>query len=105
MKTAKLLKTVYDGPQQKVQLFELNVPLSVQTPNDFTIKGEFNFVVVSAISSELTKKISYFAEAETLIFPANENGDVLQWDALEGSQKGIQNINKVLKDLDYTIIN
>lgn len=54
-------------------------------------------IVVSAVNA--------FGQGnETYIFPADDQGNVLDWGELEGSQKGTLSHQKVLTDLGYTLV-
>lgn len=56
---------------------------------------ETNYVIVSAISNAWAY--------ETYIFPADEQGAVLSWGELEGSERGTDNHVHVLANAGYTV--
>lgn len=70
-------------------LYKLSSPLK-----DFSTEKEYIYVVVSAVS---------FFCVETYIFGANENGEILDWGELPGSQKHTLSHEKVLKNAGYTL--
>lgn len=55
-------------------------------------------VVVSAIGSAFDTGVS-----ETYMFPASSSGDVTDWLELSGSERGVFDHEKVLRNAGYTI--
>lgn len=83
MKNAKFLKHL-DGFTGDARLFELDPPLDGST-----------FVVVSATT--------VLGRPETYIFPADENGSVINWGEMEGSFQGGKDHTRALANAGYEV--
>lgn len=89
MKTAKLIKPL-EGFTGNARLYELSEPVEYNG-------GKTLFLVASATSAP-------FSGPETYLFPADSDGEVLNWGALPGSQRGTLDITQTLQDAGYTVI-
>lgn len=58
--------------------------------------GKTKYVVVSAV-------VAPFSGAETFIFPANEEGEVIDWNEMAGSYRGGLSHKKALVGAGYVI--
>lgn len=58
----------------------------------YQTNGEHKYVIASAIPCPFDTM-----EPETLIFPADAEGNVIDWIDLEGSQRGTMDIERVMK--------
>ena len=58
---------------------------------------EYDHIIVSAANC-------MFTGPETYIFPADKNGNVIDWGELEGSQRGALDHESILIDAGYAII-
>jgi hypothetical protein len=85
MKTATKVRDL-DNFTGMAALYKLSKPL----------KG-YDYVAVSAAW--------FYAQVETYIFPSNENGEVVDWGELPGSQCGVYNHETVLNDAGYEVKN
>ncbi len=82
-KTAKFIKNIH-GMKGEAKLYK-------------TEGGELpEYVVVSAV-------VAMFSGAETLIFEANEDGEILNWSDLDGSYRGDLNHEQALENAGYTV--
>jgi hypothetical protein len=81
MKTATKVRDL-DNFTGIAALYKLSKPLE-----------DYDYVVVSAAW--------VYAQVETYIFPSNENGEVVDWGELSGSQRGVYNHEMVLNDAGY----
>jgi hypothetical protein len=86
-----------DGFQGEARLYRLSQPVAYDYDweND-TYKSSTNFVVVSAASA-------VFSGPETYIFPAGENGKVVDWCELEGSFKGGLDHEQALRNAGWEV--
>ena len=82
MKTATKLKKL-DGFAGISALYKLSEPLK-----------DFEYVIVSA---------STIVGVETYIFGSNEDGEVLDWDELPGSVRGVYDHTVALNDAGYEV--
>lgn len=84
MKTAKLLKDVSKDFTGSAGFYKLSEPIE-WSEYDFekeeSISHKTSFVVVSAT-------IAMFTGAETYIFPADKDGNIVDYGELEGSYRG-----------------
>lgn len=87
MKTAKLIKDVSENFEGQAFLYKLEPPL-----------GNHQFVVVSAVDAPFDT-----ARPETYIFPADEDGNVIDWGELEGSYQGGKDHQEALKGAGYEV--
>lgn len=93
MKTATFVRDL-EGFSGDARLFRLSEPVGYDRDCDtweFTKRTEF--VVVSAAI--------VFGGPETYIFPANEDGEILNWAELGGSEQGILDHWEVLRNAGY----
>lgn len=97
MSTAKEVKRL-EGFTGDARLFELSAPVEYDYNYD-TEKNEklTQFVVVSATSA-------MFSGPETYIFPANEQGEVVDWMELDGSYKGGLDHERALQRAGYEVV-
>jgi hypothetical protein len=91
MKTAKLIKDVSKNYVGTVNLYKLSPPIKDDEGK------EYEYVVCSTVNA-------MFSGIETFIFPSDDQGVVLSWGELEGSQRGTTSHKKVLADAGYTLI-
>lgn len=77
------------------RLFKLSPPLKTIEWDDDTEK-EYEYVVVSATNA-------MFSGPETYIFPANEEGEVVNWSELDGSYKGGLDHVQALRGAGYEV--
>lgn len=91
-KVKDLLGFMGDAALYKVEPFvEYNKPYNNDLPAKTT-----EYVVVSAVFAS-------FAGPETYIFPADKNGEVVDWCELDGSYKGGLNHEKALANAGYEV--
>jgi hypothetical protein len=83
MKTATKVKDL-DRANAVVALYKLSERLKF-----------YNYVVVSSAT--------VYGEDETYIFGADENGEVIDWIELSGSQRGVYNHETVLNNAGYEL--
>jgi hypothetical protein len=83
MKSATKIKDL-SGFKGEAALYKLSEPLS-----------SFDYVVVSTSI--------VWGAIETYIFGSNENGEVLDWYGLHGSERGIYDHEKALENAGYCI--
>lgn len=93
MKQAIFVKKA-EGFRGNAALYKLNPPLQDVDPLD-NVVSTVEFVIVSTSS---------FFGVETYIFPASENGEVLDWLELEGSERGVDSHARVLDNIGYEIV-
>ena len=79
------------------RLYRLDPPMSVPAWDNKDTLIQIDYVVVSAV-------VAFFQGPETYIFPANENGEVLDWMELDGSFKGGLNHGQALTYAGYISI-
>ena len=91
MKTAKLIMNI-KGWRGDARLYELSEPVEYGEGNKKT-----KFVVVSAA-------YVMFSGSETYIFPADKNGNVMDWGELEGSFRGGLDHVVALENAGFTVI-
>ena len=95
MKTATFIKNV----NHNQQLFKL----SESIPYDFDYetdkyKSETNYIITSAV-------VALVSGPETYIFPAGENGEILDWGELEGSYRGGLDHRQALENGGWDVVN
>lgn len=95
MKTAKWLKDC-KGFTGSASLYELSEPVEYGW-SDKGPKPTTSYVIVSATHA-------LYTEPETYIFPANQEGEILDWSELDGSYRGGLSHDEALKDAGFTII-
>lgn len=86
--TARFLKNL--NMKGDAKLFELSSPV------EYDEAEETKFVVVSAV-------IAMYSGAETYIFPANEEGEILDWGELDGSFRGGLDHEQALSNAGYEV--
>lgn len=84
MIVAKFMKKLDGLPQQDKRLYEL--------------LGENRFVIVSAISSAFDTH-----RAETYIFEADKDGNVIDWMELRGSFQGARDHRRAIENAGWTL--
>lgn len=85
MKKAKLIKDSLEGFRGHAALYKLSEPLEGHT-----------FVICSAADVP-------FSGVETYIFPADEDGKIIDYGELEGSAQGTRSHAMVLRNAGYII--
>ena len=96
MKTAKFIKKC-DWGTGDVRLYELSEPVEYVEPwkyDDPPVKLT-KFVAVSAAIA--------YSGPETLIFPSDENGEVIDWGELDGSFQGGMDHAEALKRAGFEL--
>jgi hypothetical protein len=93
-KTAKLVKAGLGKFTGHANLYKLSEPVSYGHDEG---KNVTDFVVVSATV------VGYGSGPETYIFPADENGEIIDWGELEGSFKGELDHNKALSRMGFSV--
>lgn len=94
MTTATFIKNWYNGVADQ-SLYRLDDPVSYKDENDAEQSTEY--VVVSAA-------IAMFTGPETYIFPADEDGKVLDWGELEGSYRGGLDKKSALEGAGWVVL-
>jgi len=90
MEQAKFIKAVILDGVNTGKLYNLSKPLKDR-------EGvSYEYVILTAFIAP-----GYFGEPMTLILPSNEDGDILSWHELEGSQLGVLSYTTVLNALGY----
>jgi hypothetical protein len=95
LKTAKFVRHIDENPVSDQNLYKL----SVSVPYDYDYDKErflkkTKYVIVSAV-------IVLGTGPETFIFPADKNGQILDWGELEGSYRGGLNHDKALRKAGF----
>lgn len=89
-KTATAIKLV--APTQL--LFKVSPSIKY---NVYVGSNEYQHRTFYVVSSKAT----YSTGKETYLFPSDEQGKVISWTELEGSEKGIHNFAKPLENMNY----
>ena len=97
MKTAKLIKDVSENFNGKACLYELSVPIAEYSWDEDEKPNTHKFVICSTAHA-------IYSGPETYIFPANENGEVVDWGELEGSMRGNYSHEECLESAGYKLI-
>ena len=86
-----------DGFQGDARLFKCDPPIAYDFDweTDKPTKKS-DHVVVSAVNAMITGP-------ETYIFPADEEGDILNWSELDGSFRGSFDHEQALRNAGYTV--
>lgn len=94
----QLMKLDWHHPGQDARVFRLDPPLS---RFDDTVEETviIDTVVVSAIREAFDTGLP-----ETYIFPADEEGNVVDWGELPGSARNVHDVEGVLNKLGYTVV-
>ena len=96
-KTATFLRKL-DNFKGNAQLYVLSEP--VGWDYDWDTKQyaeETNHVIVSAV-------VALYSGAETYIFPADKEGNILDWGELDGSFRGSLNHEAALRNAGYEVV-
>lgn len=99
---AILVEENLDGFAGEANLYKLDKTIVISDYDDTETK--FEYVIVSKVEIPFpVEKVDFDIETkETYIFPASEDGDVINWTELPGSLKGDISHDYVLeKFLDY----
>jgi hypothetical protein len=98
MNTATFVKDVSDEFTGTAFLYRVDPPMKEESwfaEEDEELQS-FDYVVVSATSA-------FMSGAETYIFGADENGEVLDWGELPGSYRGGLDHQQALEDAGYVV--
>jgi hypothetical protein len=98
-KVAKFVKDLDEFTGHAV-LYHLNDPLLQEIynwDNDETTYVPHEYVIVSTATVP-------FSGPETYIFPANEQGEVVDWGELNGSRRGSYSHAEVLGGVGYEVV-
>jgi len=87
---AKFIKDVSENFTGIAKLYSVNPPVKDYEGN------EYNYVVSSGTNV-------MFSGPETYVFPADENGNVLDWGELDGSFKGSIDCEQAIINMGYEI--
>ncbi len=96
---AKFLKNMRGSFTGDARLYELSKPVTFDKGYDDDsnpIQGETYFVVVSGTHV-------MFSGPETYVFPADQDGNVLDWGELDGSFRGDIDHEVALEGLGYKV--
>jgi hypothetical protein len=100
MKTATLVERIIPTDSGAVQgLYRLSEPIAYYTDytRSKTSVATANYVIVSSVTIP-------FSGPETFIFPADKDGEILNWGELEGSFRGEFNHKKALEGAGYEVV-
>lgn len=92
MKTATFVKKLVDGFTGDAKLYKLSEPMEY----GWDEKKKTDFVIVSATNV-------IFSGPETYIFPASEDGKIVDWGELDGSFQGGLDHERALAGAGYEI--
>ena len=96
-KTATKIKDLEDFTG-RAALFRLSQPVAYDYDWDTEqYKSETEFVVVSATDV-------MFSGPETYIFPASEDGEIVNWSELDGSFKGALDHELALRNAGFEVV-
>lgn len=94
-KTATFVKDVSAYFNGTAHLFKVSPAVPYSWNHDSkAYDGETEYIVASAVTGW-----AY----ETYLFPADENGSVIDWGELDGSQKGTTDIQSVMSEAGYSV--
>jgi len=96
MGTAKRVKSALKEFKGEAHLYKVDPPASYYTSHTEP-EHTTEYVVVSAVNAP-------YSGAETFIFPADEEGNVLSWAELEGSCRGDHTHEHALEEAGYKLI-
>jgi hypothetical protein len=96
MGTAKRVKSTLKEFKGEAHLYKVDPPASYYTGHTEP-EHTTEYVVVSAVNAPCSG-------AETFIFPADEEGNVLDWAELEGSCRGDYTHEHALEEAGYKLI-
>lgn len=95
MKTAIFIRKL-EGFNGIAKLYKLNPPIQERSwGEEEERKEEYQYVVVSAVVA--------YSGPETLIFGADEEGNIVDWGDLEGSYRGGLIHERALERAGYTV--
>lgn len=98
MKTATFVRDVSDNFNGTAHLFKVNPPIAFSDSwDEETLTTEY--IVASSLTAAFDT-----GRPETFLFPTNEEGVILDWGELPGSQRGTTNIDAVLTEAGYEVI-
>ena len=99
MKTATHVKTFTSSerPDFEQRLYRVDPPIRPYTFAEEPEADPTDYVIVSAANVP-------FSGPETYIFPADENGEVIDWVELGGSFRGALDHEQALRNAGYTVI-
>ena len=92
MKTATFIMKM-EGWNGDARLYKVSPSVEYGWDDD---KDTTKFIIVSAV-------VAAFSGPETYIFPASKTGEIISWTEINGSQRGILDHEKALKDAGYKI--
>jgi hypothetical protein len=95
LKPAIFVRTVDLRPDSDVRLVKLSASVAYGYEEE---QSETNYVVISALPRAFDT-----GRAETYIFPADKDGNVLSWGELPGSYRGGTDHDKALAGLGFYI--
>ena len=95
MYTATFIRDVNPGAQQAQRLYKVDPPMEYDKWPE-GIESKTQYVLVSAVDA-------MFSGPETYIFPADEDGAVLDWCELEGSFRGALDHEAALDNAGYEV--
>lgn len=88
----------HDDPEREAALYRVTPPVTYEDRDTDEVMYA-DYVMISAIDRYgLNGGLSI---VETYLFPADEQGRVLDWAELPGSQSGIADIDRVAQDLGW----
>jgi hypothetical protein len=93
-KTATRVKTLTEEFGGNAALYRVDPPLPVYSIEDEN--ETYEYVIVSAVNNGYAH--------ETYIFPAREDGTLVSWGEMPGSQRDTTSHDEVLSDLGYDVI-
>lgn len=96
MNTATFIKQC-EGFRGVASLYRLDPPLEARDWRN-NLEGTYEYVIVSAADDK-------FSGPETYLFPADETGEIVNWDELDGSYKGGFDHARALAGAGYLIRN
>lgn len=106
MNTATFIRKMDDSWRGDARLYRLDPPIHIGLYSGYKYKGsdyiftDVEYVIVSAVEDPFP----FASGMDTLIFPATENGDVMDWGELDGSVVGTLDHALALRDAGYEIV-
>ena len=91
MNTAQLLKDNLSGYKGRAALYRVNPPIRGWEDDE-----SYSLVVLSTSEA--------FGHLETLVFPADENGQVTYWGELPSSRRNVASHQQILENAGYTVV-
>jgi len=77
--------------------------VATQIPNDSNSKDLFHVDPPIEEHEYVISSVGGLVSVETYLFPSNESGEIVDWMELKGSQRGVADTTKPLRDLGYEI--